>query len=1548
MQGKKPLALALSFAVAISSVAPASAFSFPFGESSPSALASESPFVRTSSVSENSAGDVLVTETSSGTLSSDGETPLKPEVSSGELIVVFKKERVDLQKNRGLSLMATTLSKNGLEVEEKAENRNATLVSFDENADVQAKAATLASDPNVLYVQPNYVYPLLSTPSDAHFSKLWGLKNSGQSVNGTTGTSGADTDFTLATDISSGSVSVVTGSLVGIIDDGVAYAHPDLAANMWDGSSCKSSTGGVLGGCVHGYDFWDNDKNPAPSIGDTHGTHIAGTIGAVADTVGVVGMNPKAKIVALRAGLNGGISTMAAVQALAFAKHNGIRIVNASWGGYFNTPIVDRALYDGIKDFGDAGGIFVTSAGNAGKDHDSATANSRMFPSGFSVDNALSAGGTLTGLTSIVSVAATTQSDDIANFSDYGATSVHIGAPGVNIYSAVPGESEKDKVLLSGMLPGQTPAALTKTGSGWVAAVASNVLMADPSVPLTRNNTTSIQRSADTSALASPALRFNVWCDTRLSANFDRLFIDFSTGGTFVSQGYVDEAAIYTYDDSYEIKLDESSGSGYARTFYLNTSSYKSSNFSYRFRWTSDGNDDTDGTYYHRGCLLFDDVAISDSDNGTSGAYAFKNGTSMASPQVAGALSLAWSYRPDLSAAAVRSALLSSGDPIGALSGKTTSGKRLNTYRLLESVASPQASSMRIVRQDSSIAGSGAYVSGSGGYRLEWTEPTNAGTLSSRTVEFRTSTGALAYSGSASTNAFTGSALSEGTYSAVVTLTNEMGGSGSSSFGFSVDATGPTKPVVTSPVSGLLKNSNSADFSWNSVSDAKSGLAAVRIELLSFTGTVVRSYVSSGSSSAGSLQATGIPDGNYVWNVYGTDAMGNVGTSSTGTLGIDTVAPNSPSGVSFPGTSTVTVVNEDSLLVAGSGSVADSGATVSVSVRSSSGAGVATAAGVLEGNSFSVPVDVSLLSDGTLTASVTFTDAYGNVSQTGTATVSKSSSSTPQAYFASGAYVSSGTTKIALSSPYAVDYAISGTGIVSAITGSLSAGASKTEDVILTALDGAKTAVVEFSLSGSTVLTLTKSTKLDTVAPVISVLSQSGSVEVPSASLFLSGTATDANGVSAVSVAGNSAVGTSSWSKTVSLGAYENSFEVFAADPAGNVSSVTVSAVRVPVVTGLSILFDSNSGATATVSTDIPAFHEVRFGTDSGSLSQISTGSLAATSSQLALSGDFSGTGTFFFKASASSGAYLGVDSSLLAVSKDTSPDAVSFPDLLDQNASTQVFSAARTISGVNAPTTIRIDNGEYSLDSGAYSSYTGTVRQGQSVVLRTTSPAAGASKIVTLYVGDKVFTLRVVSKTASAPAVSGGGSSGGGSSGGSTGGGSSSGGSSSGAGSTSPTVTTPTPVPAATPAVVPVPTPAQPGVKTNPVRKKNVPAPAASDVVGKIAKLPAMPKMKAGSSIANIPKTVRPQIDRLVTNPVIKKLALEKKTAAQKAVALEKAAQAIAKQVKTRKTENEKTVLKYVSYQLSKKASDYRKLDAKLREAAKKKAQASKTSGKK
>ena len=115
-----------------------------------------------------------------------------------------------------------------------------------------------------------------------------------------------------------------------VIDTGVDYTHPDLANSMWDGTNCVDDTGGAFhpaGGCQHGYDYESSDKIPLPTS-STHGTHVAGTIAAQKNnTLGVAGVAPQTKIMAIKSSLTSGNL----VKNIHFAKYNGATIINASW-----------------------------------------------------------------------------------------------------------------------------------------------------------------------------------------------------------------------------------------------------------------------------------------------------------------------------------------------------------------------------------------------------------------------------------------------------------------------------------------------------------------------------------------------------------------------------------------------------------------------------------------------------------------------------------------------------------------------------------------------------------------------------------------------------------------------------------------------------------------------------------------------------------------------------------------------------------------------------------------------------------------------------------------------------------------------------------------------------------------------------------------------------------------------------------------------------------------------------------------------------------------
>ena len=279
--------------------------------------------------------------------------------------------------------------------------------------------------PGFRYLQPNGVLSTTRLPNDADFESTYGLHNTGQFFFGMS-TPDADIDAAEAWDISTGSADVV----VGVIDTGVDYNHPDLAANMWrnpleiPGNGIDDEGNGYVDD-VYGIDAANDDSDPMDDQG--HGTHVSGTIGAVGNNgIGVAGVNWNVKIMALKFLTAEGSGTDAdAVECINYAtmmRQRGvnIRLTNNSWGGGDFNP----ALKDAIDASANAGLLFVAAAGNSSLDNDDPLLPN--FPSNYDSPN-------------IISVAATDSWDGLASFSNYGSTTVDLAAPGVDILSTIPG-----------------------------------------------------------------------------------------------------------------------------------------------------------------------------------------------------------------------------------------------------------------------------------------------------------------------------------------------------------------------------------------------------------------------------------------------------------------------------------------------------------------------------------------------------------------------------------------------------------------------------------------------------------------------------------------------------------------------------------------------------------------------------------------------------------------------------------------------------------------------------------------------------------------------------------------------------------------------------------------------------------------------------------------------------------------------------------------------------------------------------------------------------
>ena len=541
----------------------------------------------------------------------------------------------------------------------------------------------LQSDPNVEYAEPNYIYYQNALSNDPEKDKLWGQNNTGQIVNGDLGTGDADIDAPEAWDINTGSEDVV----IAVIDSGVDYTQEDLHDNMWKnpkeiaGNNIDDDQNGYVDD-IYGIDAVHNTGDPLDkTIEDGgHGTHVAGSIAAIGNNgKGVVGVSWHSKIMALKfLTVNGGGTVDDAIECLNYMiaqKNAGVNIVasNNSWGGGGNsTP-----LKEAIKASNDAGILFVAAAGNGGSDGVGDDNDLEMhYPASYD-------------LPGIISVSATDQDDKLAAFSNYGMISVDLAAPGTNIYSTLPDlyipkagdlffddfENNMDKWETNG------------TKNTW-ARSEDQELLSDPRFPvpsgtwfLSDSPGENYKINTDSFAMFKTDLDLFRYKDKALYIGFGAAFAleDLDQYGNLFDHAFIEvskdsgvnwktlfDLGIYIIKDNnarywysnYNIKIPED---------------FKTASFRLRFRIQSDYSTESNG-------WLIDNVGI----GMATSHYDYKDGTSMAAPQVTGAIALRASFCDEESGINIRDAIFSSVDSIDSVNGKVSTNGRLNVNNLLQ------------------------------------------------------------------------------------------------------------------------------------------------------------------------------------------------------------------------------------------------------------------------------------------------------------------------------------------------------------------------------------------------------------------------------------------------------------------------------------------------------------------------------------------------------------------------------------------------------------------------------------------------------------------------------------------------------------------------------------------------------------------------------------------------------------------------------------------------------------------------------------------------
>jgi thermitase len=528
--------------------------------------------------------------------------------------------------------------------------------------------AAYQGDPNVESVQPNYIYHITAVPNVSQYGQLWAYKNTQQTIDSSytqppgtplsyttnnPGTAGDDMNIEKAWDLITDCSG--TAAVVAVVDTGVNYKQQDLASSLWTSGTDTFSIN-------HGYNFVDNNNDPMDKHG--HGTHVAGIIGASGDSTPPSGGTTsgvcwKASIMAVRVlDASGTGDTVTITQGVNFAVAHGAKVINMSLGGggsidsLFNTAITDAQTADVVV---------VVAAGNSASNNDTTP----TYPCNFTQ-------------TSLICVAALDQSYALSTFSNYGAKSVDVGAPGTNILSTWAGTSG---VLPVDLTTGWTFSSTTTPTGGWAPSTftvnnVSTPFLVDPS----NYPSGTYNRSTDD----------RVYKDFNLTG-FDAAVVDFgaavdiiagddfrvgckSSGGDPFSGGIkvLDITNEATYPNLIELGADISSciSANCGLGFQLQSGSVTPKRRGVGLTFL--------GTF-----LGIDTLMLNNS------SYNTINGTSMATPEVAGLATMLRAYNPQFTAMDVVNAIKNGGRPTPSLTGKTSTGRAVDVMSSLVYINPP-------------------------------------------------------------------------------------------------------------------------------------------------------------------------------------------------------------------------------------------------------------------------------------------------------------------------------------------------------------------------------------------------------------------------------------------------------------------------------------------------------------------------------------------------------------------------------------------------------------------------------------------------------------------------------------------------------------------------------------------------------------------------------------------------------------------------------------------------------------------------------------------
>ena len=575
------------------------------------------------------------------------ETELRSDLASFPQGAYVKDEvLVKFKRTIPLQSMATSVAVQGHIMLAALEQPGWAHVKLGAGESVLQALAVYRSNPAVEQAQPNYIYHATAVPSDTQYGQLWAFKNTGQTVttgtyNPTNGTAGDDIDIEKAWDYITDCSSVV----VAVVDSGVNYNQEDLTANMWNGGASFPN---------HGWNYVNNNNDPMDLKG--HGTHVAGIIGAAGNNAtGTTGVCWKANIMAVRVlDATGSGTTANIIQGINFAVSNGAKVINMSLGG---GGAFDPLFSDAITIAQSSDVVVVVAAGNSAANNDDAS--TPVYPCNFIQPN-------------LICVAALDQDYALASFSNYGATSVDVGAPGTNILSSWAGTSG---TVTDPLTSGWTFS--TMTSGGW--ALQSFLLGGVP-----------------TQFLANPT---NYLVGQYNNSTDDRAYKAFSIAGVDVAVLHFGTALDVANGDHARVAYKSAGGDPFSGGItvldltnvttsgavvgpvQLDITNCISATCSVGFRLQTDASITNKGVAI--GFFGIETLTL----NTTT--YKIENGTSMASPEVAGLATMLRAFNPGFTYADVVNSIKNGGRSTASLAGKTTTGNAIDVMHSLAYINQP-------------------------------------------------------------------------------------------------------------------------------------------------------------------------------------------------------------------------------------------------------------------------------------------------------------------------------------------------------------------------------------------------------------------------------------------------------------------------------------------------------------------------------------------------------------------------------------------------------------------------------------------------------------------------------------------------------------------------------------------------------------------------------------------------------------------------------------------------------------------------------------------